>query len=161
MSSVGIVILAAGAGTRLKMGLPKPLAPIGSKKLIDFPVKAALGLNEQVSVSVVTGHERAEVEAYLNKNYASGISFAFQEKQLGTADAVKSYFDQLVNSKKTEWTFVLCADTPLIRNVELQKVLNFAKKKNLNGVAASFITCLLYTSPSPRDATLSRMPSSA
>ena len=27
--------------------------------------------------------------------------------------------------------------------------------------AVSFMTCLLYTSPSPRDATLSRMPSSA
>ena len=26
---------------------------------------------------------------------------------------------------------------------------------------AGFVTCLLYTSPSPRDATLSRMPSSA
>ena len=32
-----------------------------------------------------------------------------------------------------------------------------AKKRKLSGVE----TCLLYTSPSPRDATLSRMPSSA
>ena len=32
----------------------------------------------------------------------------------------------------------------------------------LSGIAAGLpITCLLYTSPSPRDATLSRMPSSA
>ena len=29
------------------------------------------------------------------------------------------------------------------------------------GVGAYFLVCLLYTSPSPRDATLSRMPSSA
>ena len=29
------------------------------------------------------------------------------------------------------------------------------------GVAGLLIACLLYTSPSPRDATLSRMPSSA
>ena len=29
------------------------------------------------------------------------------------------------------------------------------------GVDVSYKTCLLYTSPSPRDATLSRMPSSA
>ena len=33
--------------------------------------------------------------------------------------------------------------------------------KNLNHYKSSIITCLLYTSPSPRDATLSRMPSSA
>ena len=31
----------------------------------------------------------------------------------------------------------------------------------LAGIVARFIPCLLYTSPSPRDATLSRMPSSA
>ena len=32
---------------------------------------------------------------------------------------------------------------------------------DLNGTATQFLVCLLYTSPSPRDATLSRMPSSA
>ena len=39
-----------------------------------------------------------------------------------------------------------------------------AVKEKINsngGVADYFICCLLYTSPSPRDATLSRMPSSA
>ena len=30
-----------------------------------------------------------------------------------------------------------------------------------NGEMAGYLLCLLYTSPSPRDATLSRMPSSA
>ena len=43
--------------------------------------------------------------------------------------------------------------------VELQKVL---EGNQIDLVAmAGFGTCLLYTSPSPRDATLSRMPSSA
>ena len=32
---------------------------------------------------------------------------------------------------------------------------------NLNGQAPSYYLCLLYTSPSPRDGLLSRMPSSA
>ena len=38
-----------------------------------------------------------------------------------------------------------------------------ASAENLvqQGIAAKDIVCLLYTSPSPRDATLSRMPSSA
>jgi len=34
-------------------------------------------------------------------------------------------------------------------------------KLNHEPVASKYSTCLLYTSPSPRDATLSRMPSSA
>ena len=37
--------------------------------------------------------------------------------------------------------------------------LNFRELKD--ALASQFINCLLYTSPSPRDATLSRMPSSA
>ena len=40
-------------------------------------------------------------------------------------------------------------DTPFVKNDISKRTL------------ASFTTCLLYTSPSPRDATLSRMPSSA
>ena len=39
---------------------------------------------------------------------------------------------------------------------------NFAKQRAVDSVRiASYSACLLYTSPSPRDATLSRMPSSA
>ena len=35
------------------------------------------------------------------------------------------------------------------------------KVSNKNSIFSALLTCLLYTSPSPRDATLSRMPSSA
>ena len=40
-------------------------------------------------------------------------------------------------------------------------IFNNADRLNNNGANALLKTCLLYTSPSPRDATLSRMPSSA
>ena len=44
--------------------------------------------------------------------------------------------------------------------IRLERIFNpmFLKIRDLS---VPFITCLLYTSPSPRDATLSRMPSSA
>ena len=38
---------------------------------------------------------------------------------------------------------------------------HFAKIQGTTGFAFSWNTCLLYTSPSPRDRTRSRMPSSA
>ena len=41
------------------------------------------------------------------------------------------------------------------------ELLQRLKNEGDNSPADLFITCLLYTSPSPRDATLSRMPSSA
>ena len=40
------------------------------------------------------------------------------------------------------------------------KVLG-SKEKQIEKERQEYLTCLLYTSPSPRDATLSRMPSSA
>ena len=49
--------------------------------------------------------------------------------------------------------------TKHITNKKL-KILDFGTGAGLPGVLLS-IACLLYTSPSPRDATLSRMPSSA
>ena len=53
----------------------------------------------------------------------------------------------------------------MTRNVLVQrntKETKITMSLNLDGTGkASLNTCLLYTSPSPRDATLSRMPSSA
>ena len=43
----------------------------------------------------------------------------------------------------------------------LRCVRKWAKKRGLYGNMFGYLGCLLYTSPSPRDATLSRMPSSA
>ena len=43
----------------------------------------------------------------------------------------------------------------------LQKRRDLTRKQNIATGATILKTCLLYTSPSPRDATLSRMPSSA
>ena len=40
----------------------------------------------------------------------------------------------------------------------IRKTVNYLISAKVDGL---YITCLLYTSPSPRDATLSRMPSSA
>ena len=44
-------------------------------------------------------------------------------------------------------------------NMRLDKMLNWDKE--LSGVSRLLQDCLLYTSPSPRDRTRSRMPSSA
>ena len=66
--------------------------------------------------------------------------------------------------------------TPVIAVFLVAEILNFATTNSVMGFMGfslsllallklmdlkSFSTCLLYTSPSPRDATLSRMPSSA
>ena len=50
-------------------------------------------------------------------------------------------------------SFLVEGKTKIIEKTNDQNIIRIVTK--------NFLTCLLYTSPSPRDATLSRMPSSA
>ena len=50
---------------------------------------------------------------------------------------------------------------PMTMNDSIQQLQNFLEENPDNFQALKMMGCLLYTSPSPRDATLSRMPSSA
>ena len=45
--------------------------------------------------------------------------------------------------------------------IEIKKAILEAEKKHNKKVEVHYQICLLYTSPSPRDQSLSRMPSSA
>jgi bifunctional UDP-N-acetylglucosamine pyrophosphorylase/glucosamine-1-phosphate N-acetyltransferase len=140
---IGTVILSAGAGTRMKMGVPKPLAPFMGRCLVDFPLKEGLSLNQKLGVtykiSLVTGHGRELVENYVNSNYPNEqFGYAFQEEQLGTAHALRCYFDQVAEAKECEYTLVLCADTPLINVESLETLYKEIADNNLDGVAATF-----------------------
>ncbi|OUR93157.1 UDP-N-acetylglucosamine diphosphorylase/glucosamine-1-phosphate N-acetyltransferase [Halobacteriovorax marinus] len=140
---VGTVILSAGAGTRMNMDLPKPLAPFLGKRLIDFPLAESLKMMNQLGsnsfVGLVTGHGKEHVEKYVNENYKDvDLKYAFQKEQLGTAHALRCYFDQIKEAKSCEYTLVLCADTPLIESESLHKLYKELEDNDLDGVAATF-----------------------
>jgi len=65
--------------------------------------------------------------------------FAIQEKQLGTADALRSYFASSDLTLKYDYTLVICADTPVVSAAELSEMLSLLQGENLDAVAASFI----------------------
>lgn len=145
MSSFGLCILAAGKGTRMKTQIPKALAPLLGKKLVDFSILclrdfAALE-KAKYTIGVVTGHLREEVEGYIANNYnlaQEKIEFTVQEQQLGTADALKAYF-KVSEAKSFEYTVVMCADTPLIEASDLSLMFEeFKKNPKINAVCATF-----------------------
>jgi len=144
--SFGAVILAAGQGTRLKLGVAKPLAPILGQKLVDFPMATAFSFFKNTgcdgSLTLVTGHEKEKVESHASlvcKKNGNTVNFAFQEKQLGTADALRAYFSDVKEAANFDYTIVLCADTPLLRAEDINKLYSFIKEKDLLGAAATFI----------------------
>ncbi len=64
--SIGIVILAAGKGTRMKIDTPKALAPALGKPLLDYVVDSALEFARisslKAEVGVVIGHRKELLE---------------------------------------------------------------------------------------------------
>ncbi|WP_024822436.1 MULTISPECIES: bifunctional UDP-N-acetylglucosamine diphosphorylase/glucosamine-1-phosphate N-acetyltransferase GlmU [Aminobacterium] len=85
--SIGVLILAAGKGTRMKSDLPKVLQPILGEPLLFYPLRAVhnAGLSD---VAVVIGHGGTNVESYLSVACPNVCSI-WQHEQLGTGHAVQ------------------------------------------------------------------------
>ncbi len=140
--TVGVVVLAAGEGTRLKLGLPKPLAPLSGEKLIDYSIHTSASFlakpGVEGKVGVVIGYEKERVKEHLLDCFGNVVDFAVQKEQLGTADALKAYFCDCDWASKMDMTLVMCADTPLLKDKDLADLWDEMIKENLDGVAATF-----------------------
>lgn len=117
-----VVVLAAGAGTRMKSNLAKVLHPIAGKPILDHVLTTAASLNPDHTV-VVVGHQRDAVIEYLTTNHPAVIT-AVQEVQRGTGDATSVGLAALtaggIMLQPTDTVIVLAGDIPLIRPETLQ-----------------------------------------
>jgi bifunctional UDP-N-acetylglucosamine pyrophosphorylase/glucosamine-1-phosphate N-acetyltransferase len=107
MKDVTAVILAAGAGTRMKTGLPKVLHQLGSGTILGKVVSSLkkAGINDIIAV---VGYKAELVE----KAFEGDISFVRQPELLGSGDALSCAIRELKDIKKD--ILVTCGDTPLI-----------------------------------------------
>ncbi|WP_417325567.1 bifunctional UDP-N-acetylglucosamine diphosphorylase/glucosamine-1-phosphate N-acetyltransferase GlmU [Halarcobacter sp.] len=114
MSNKSIIILAAGAGTRMKSTTPKVLHKISGKPMLYYSIKEALRISDDVTV--VLYHQAQRVQEEMEK-YFTNINFVIQdhENYPGTGGAVMNI------TPKYEQTLVLNGDMPLIQAAELEK----------------------------------------
>ncbi|WP_404319110.1 bifunctional UDP-N-acetylglucosamine diphosphorylase/glucosamine-1-phosphate N-acetyltransferase GlmU [Malaciobacter canalis] len=114
MNKLSIIILAAGAGTRMKSEKPKVLHEISGKPMLYYSIKEALKLSDDITV--VLYHQASKVQQTIEK-YFSNINFVIQdhENYPGTGGAVMNI------EPKYEKTLVLNGDMPLIQASELKK----------------------------------------
>lgn len=130
-----VVILAAGKGTRLQMDVPKPLAPLHKRVLLDYVIESVKDMGD---LFFITGHQNDLVEGHVNEKWATlNKQYILQAEQLGTGHAVKTYFEGNPKASEYEYTLVMCADTPLITN-EILKELEAEVEKGFDAVAATF-----------------------
>ena len=114
MFNKSIIILAAGAGTRMKSDTPKVLHKISGKPMLYYSIKEALKLSDDITV--VLFHQASRVQAEMEK-YFSNINFVIQDhaNYPGTGGAVMGI------KPKYEEVLVLNGDMPLIQAEELKK----------------------------------------
>lgn len=114
MGKKSIIILAAGAGTRMKSDTPKVLHKISGKPMLYYSIKEALKLGDDITV--VLYHQFEKVKSEIEK-YFSNINFVIQDHKNypGTGGAVMGIVP------KYEKVLVLNGDMPLIQASELEK----------------------------------------
>ncbi|MDH5509022.1 MAG: NTP transferase domain-containing protein [Nitrospinota bacterium] len=129
---LGVVIMAAGKGTRMKSDLPKALHMIGGKPLVMWVVEAARPLGPDRIVAVV-GHER---EMVMERLAGEEVEFAVQEPQLGTGHALACAGEAFYGFKGV--VLVLSADVPAIKPETLERLL---EERRRTGAAVALLTC--------------------
>jgi bifunctional UDP-N-acetylglucosamine pyrophosphorylase/glucosamine-1-phosphate N-acetyltransferase len=106
---LGIVILAAGQGTRMKSALPKVLHCIGGRPLLGHVIDCARALGP-VEIVIVYGHGGERVRQAFAGD--TDLRWVEQAEQLGTGHAVQVALPAL---ERADRVLVLYADVPLTR----------------------------------------------
>ncbi|AGC69458.1 bifunctional UDP-N-acetylglucosamine pyrophosphorylase GlmU [Thermoclostridium stercorarium subsp. stercorarium DSM 8532] len=117
MESVYAVILAAGAGTRMKSAKAKVIHELCGKPMVNWVIDAVKASGIE-NIIVVTGHQEEQVRACIGGN----VEFVSQKEQLGTGHAVLQAKPLLDGKKGT--CLVLCGDTPLITPDTIKELIH-------------------------------------
>ena len=113
---LGVVILAAGQGTRMKSRRPKVLHPIAGKPMLAHVIETAQRL-EPESVVVVYGHGG---ELVRERMQSYDVDWVLQQEQLGTGHAVQQAMPEL---QGVDEILVLYGDVPLIKPGTLKRLI--------------------------------------
>lgn len=115
-----VVILAAGAGTRMRSKLPKVLHPLAGRPMISHVVAVAQALKpEKLVVVIGPGHEKVAAAVAPHPT-------ALQPVARGTGDAVKAARAHL---KGNADVLVLYGDNPLLTAATLRRLLAARRKR--------------------------------
>jgi bifunctional UDP-N-acetylglucosamine pyrophosphorylase/glucosamine-1-phosphate N-acetyltransferase/UDP-N-acetylglucosamine pyrophosphorylase len=123
LNNLGVIILAAGKGTRMRSDKAKVLHKVAGKSMVAHVIESAVKLAGG-NVHVVVGHQAARVKEEVARLFT--VNFAVQEQLMGTADAVKVALPGL--NPGVETVLVLCGDVPLIQSKTLEDFVNAHKE---------------------------------
>ena len=117
---VTAIVLAAGAGTRMKSARAKVLHQIAGRSMLEHALVAVAGAGVHTTVAVV-GHDREQVSEAITA-HDPAIVQAVQEQQNGTGHAVHVALESL-DSPPEGTVIVTYADVPLLSAQTLSELL--------------------------------------
>ncbi len=126
------VVLAAGKGTRLPLGLPKVLTPVAGRPMVRYLLDTLESLFRPDQILVVVGHRAEEVRTALGDAYR----YVLQAEQLGTGHALAVCRPAL---EADAGVVVVGGDTPLVRAETLRRLVAHHQAA---GADITLITCL-------------------
>ncbi|MEA3638705.1 MAG: bifunctional UDP-N-acetylglucosamine diphosphorylase/glucosamine-1-phosphate N-acetyltransferase GlmU [Lamprobacter sp.] len=114
---LGVVVLAAGKGTRMRSALPKVLHPLAGRPLLGHVLDAAAALGA-AQVAVVYGHGGEQVPNAFPQSKAEWVE---QRERLGTGHAVLQAMPAMAAMDRV---LVLYGDVPLIEPETLTRLVD-------------------------------------
>ncbi len=121
---LGVIVLAAGQGKRMRSTLPKVMHKLAGQPLLAHVLDTAAQLSPRRTV-VVYGHRGEYLMDYFSDR---DVQWAEQSEQLGTGHAVLQAMHLMQDA---ETILVLYGDVPLIQLSTLQRLLTECKKGGL------------------------------
>lgn len=131
---LSVVVLAAGAGTRMRSSIPKPLHPVAGRPMLEHVVSAARDLAPQ-SMTIVASPDLAT--ALGSAPWANELRIVVQDPPAGTGDAVRVGIRDLPSGGTA---LVLYADHPLVTEDTLARLL---AEKAASGARLAIASCQL------------------
>ncbi|MDF3014917.1 MAG: UDP-N-acetylglucosamine pyrophosphorylase [Thermomicrobiales bacterium] len=131
---VGLVVLAAGAGTRMRSLLPKPLHTVAGIPMVARVLRAGEGARPDARILVVAS-QTADLAGRLED--PGGIVTVVQDPPLGTGDAVKRALTVL---PEVDRLVVLYSDHPLLEPSTVAKLL---AELRASGAKLAILTSIL------------------
>ncbi len=129
-----VIILAAGASTRMKSALPKVLHPLAGRPLIEHLLETARGLKPEQLVVVVGPGMGAVADAVAS--VAASVATVVQDEPLGTGHAVMAARSELEGFDGAEdRVLILCGDTPLVTGESLEALVQALEGESSPAVA--------------------------
>ncbi|GGC68431.1 bifunctional UDP-N-acetylglucosamine diphosphorylase/glucosamine-1-phosphate N-acetyltransferase GlmU [Hoyosella rhizosphaerae] len=145
-----VIVLAAGAGTRMKSDLPKVLHPLCGRSMLGHALYAAAGVNPSAVVTVV-GHQRESVVAevkHVGEKLDREFHTAVQEEQNGTGHAVGCGLSALPPDFAGT-VLVTAGDVPLLTSDALSDLISAHTGQQADNEPAA-VTVLTFIAPAPR-----------